>query len=71
MYSAAREAGDNQLLTLSGHDGGMVVNYTVIALGAGAFVGMLMLRRWLWLIAAPPAIAIAVYAILNTIKHGH
>jgi hypothetical protein len=65
------QAGDNHLLTNSDHDGAMVVNYTVIALGAGAFVGMLMLRRWLWLIAAPPAIAILVYAVLNTIKHGH
>ena len=47
----------------------MIINYTVISLGAGAFVGMLMLRRWLWLLAAPPAIAVLVYAILNTIHH--
>jgi hypothetical protein len=47
----------------------MVVNFTVISLGAGAFIGMLLMRRWLWLTAAPPAIAILVYAILNTFHH--
>lgn len=49
----------------------MVLNYTVIALGSGAFIGMLLLRRWLWLIALPPGVAILTYAILNTIHHRH
>jgi hypothetical protein len=49
----------------------MVVNYTVVALGASTFIAMLMLRRWLWLLAAPPAIAMLVYAVLNTIHHRH
>jgi hypothetical protein len=49
----------------------MVVNFTVISLGARAFISMLLMRRWLWLTAAPPAIAILVYAILNTFHHRH
>jgi hypothetical protein len=49
----------------------MVVNYTVLGLGSAAFVVMLLFRRWLWMIAVPPGVAILAYALLNTIHHRH
>lgn len=38
---------------------------TTIAVGTGGFLVFLMLRRWLWMIALPPAMAVLVWIILD------
>jgi len=50
---------------------GMELNYTIIGIGVAGFSVLLLFRRWLWYIVLPPGIAIALYAILNTIHHRH
>jgi hypothetical protein len=47
------------------------VNLTVIALGVGAMVGLMLFRRSLWFIVLPPSMSMIVYTLLNVIWKHH